>query len=49
MFEVVENDSWRFTSHGFFRSKDRAESYIVDFNLRWDEGEGEAERKMEGR
>lgn len=49
LFEVVEKDDWKFTSHGFFKTQKSAESYIVDFNLRWGEGEAEYERKMEGR
>ena len=48
-FEVVEKDDWKFTSHGFFKTKQAAENYIVDFNMRWDEGEVEEERRMEGK
>lgn len=39
LFEVVEKDDWKFTSHGFFRTHQEAELYIIDFNLRWDEDE----------
>lgn len=32
VFEVVENDNWKFPRHGLFRTKEAAQDYIVKYH-----------------
>ena len=40
-YEIIENDEWRFPSHGIFRTKEEAENYINGYEEQALEAAGE--------
>lgn len=48
VYEVVENDDWKFTSHGFFHSKQEAELCIEGFLARYAALESAYEQQQMG-